>query len=609
LTISLAELYDGPVEYCVIATKGKGESLARPELELIEAAYRSGKYDLFVFDDLSRLIRGGKAAELLGIGVDNGTRTICVNDEIDTAKETWEQDALAACSENVRHNESTSRRIKQKCMNRFIKLGATADRSITGYIVPDGVKSFNGWLKDLSLEIHIREGAIILRATLNGEAVARYFNAHGVPVGPHCRAKEWNGTMVLRFYRNPLLKGMPQRGRMATEKHHGTGKRRSRKNPKGPSYFHAPHLAFFTEAEFDELVVLLAKKNAKFERKKIDGKDARLNVPRRRTRSFGQHARCWYCGRHYVWGGNGIQGNLMCSGSRERKCWNSIGFPGALAAKKIVQVITERLSALEGLDDQFREMVSLADRGGANGTAAQWEKVQRDEAGLARDREKVKQLVLSAGSTSLLSEMVKELDDREKLLAGKRRALQVVKDRTLNLPKSASELHLLLQQEFERLSIDSFDFGDLLRQLVPEMYVYLVRQCDGGHLLSRAKLRLNLLGGFTDNELAPELSQLLSSQVTIDLFVPPQRARIRDEVVRLASQGLEQRQIASRLAENPTQTAVWKALELQRRMDALDLADPFIRISEPPSSYPKLRRHKHPQYRFEPLDDYQAPEL
>lgn len=77
---TIAELYDGPVEFRVIATKGKGERLDRPELDKIEAAYKSGDYDVFVYDDLSRLIRGGEAARLLGVGVDNGTRSICIDD-------------------------------------------------------------------------------------------------------------------------------------------------------------------------------------------------------------------------------------------------------------------------------------------------------------------------------------------------------------------------------------------------------------------------------------------------------------------------------------------------------------------------------------------------
>lgn len=80
---TVVDLYIGPAAYHVIAaTKAKGERLDRPELKLIEEAYQSGDYDLFIFDDLSRLIRGGEAVRLLGVGVDNGTRTLCIADDL-----------------------------------------------------------------------------------------------------------------------------------------------------------------------------------------------------------------------------------------------------------------------------------------------------------------------------------------------------------------------------------------------------------------------------------------------------------------------------------------------------------------------------------------------
>src|ERR1700751_5117265 len=62
---AVGDLYDGSVLFDIISTKAKGERLDLPELDAIEAAYRSKKYDLVVFDDLSRLIRGGEAARLL----------------------------------------------------------------------------------------------------------------------------------------------------------------------------------------------------------------------------------------------------------------------------------------------------------------------------------------------------------------------------------------------------------------------------------------------------------------------------------------------------------------------------------------------------------------
>ena len=82
----------------------------------------------------------------------------------------------------------------------------------------------------------------------------------------------------------------------------------------------------------------------------------------------------------------------------------------------------------------------------------------------------------------------------------------------------------------------------LLRQLVPDFYVYLVRLCDGGHLLPRAKLTLNLAGAVPDAKYVSALGALLRRDFTLDLFgVPPQRERIRAEAVVKAAQGLDQR--------------------------------------------------------------------
>jgi site-specific DNA recombinase len=75
---AIEELYQGPVEYKTITTVAKGERLDRPELEEIETALYSSQFDCFVFDDLSRLIRGGEAARLLGVGVDHVTRSLCL---------------------------------------------------------------------------------------------------------------------------------------------------------------------------------------------------------------------------------------------------------------------------------------------------------------------------------------------------------------------------------------------------------------------------------------------------------------------------------------------------------------------------------------------------
>lgn len=605
----VAATYSGSVEYTVIATKGKGERLDRPELGEVERLLRSRQLDLLICEDLGRLVRGVEASWLCGIAVDHGTRVLAPNDCVDTAEDSWEEDVLSACRDHVGHNAHTSKRLKHKLMNRFLKFGGAMAREIYGYIVPDDATTYQDWRKDPSAEPIIKEAAERLRTTLNCSAVADWLNGEGAPVGPYCRRENWDGKMVRRYFQNPLLKGLPGRGFKHTVKHNETGRRVSVKNPKGAKFREAPHLAFFEPDEFDELVDLLREKNRMNGRKAVNGRDPLLGRTRKRTSFPGQHARCWYCGRQYVWGGNGMAGNLMCTGAREWRCWNSISFSGAIARQGVIDAITSKLYQLDGFENQFAEMIRSAAKDVSGGLSQRWGELLRAEEKLKREREKVKAALKALGAHSTIQESLAELDACEKGLALERRQLERHQARPLDLPTSIASLREVLAHEFERQAAESAEFGDLLRKLVPEFHVYLVRLCDGGHLFPRAKIRLNLAASFDDAARVPGLCKLLSQELAIDLFCPPQRERIRVDAAQLAVQGLTQREIARRLPEKPTSTAVGDALALQRLMESRGLASPYIVVSETPVDYPKLRRQKNSKFRFTPLDGYDRPKL
>jgi hypothetical protein len=192
------------------------------------------------------------------------TRVVAPNDCVDTADEHWEEDLMSACRDHTSHQTHTSKRIKKKMMARFLRAGEGTPQPIAGYIKPDGANSYADWRKDESAAKFIVEGHRILKKTLLGPAVADYFNEVGFPTGPAARTEKWYGTLVLSYYRNSLLKGMPSRGKRHTVKHHETGRRNAVRNPNGPQYRHEPHLAFLEPAEFDEVVDLLYKQNLKY---------------------------------------------------------------------------------------------------------------------------------------------------------------------------------------------------------------------------------------------------------------------------------------------------------------------------------------------------------
>lgn len=604
---TVGEMYQGPVDYRLIATKGKGEHLDRPELDVIEAMLRTRELDLLIMEDTGRMVRGAEAVRLGGIAVDHGTRLIGINDCIDTADDNWEADLMEASKEHAGHNRLTSKRIKQRLMNRFRKFGGVTPCEIFGYIKPIGEgTTYDDWQKDPTAERIYKEWLRILRETLNCSAVADWLNEQGVPTGKYARRKVWDGKMVRRITRNTVLKGMPGRGHKHTIKHNETGRRISVKNPDGARFREHAHLAFWSPDDFDEINARLDAKNKSFGRKPVNGVDPLLGVSRKRTRFPGQHARCWYCGRQFVWGGNGMTENLMCSGSRQWRCWDSVGFNGSLSATRIVEVITKELHALDGFDDQFREMVEQARQG--PDLTDRWDKLRRAEAATAREKEHFLAAIGIYGPQPMFQEKLAEITANEHAHAKERRALEAFDKRTLILPESTTALRHLLEERFQKLAIGSPEFGVLMQQVVPEFYVYLVRLCDGGHLLPRAKVRLHLGGIVPDVKHAPGLETLLTREVTIDLFEkPPERERIREQAVQLAAQGIDQREIGRR--PKAKQATVQKALALHRKMEEFGLDTPYVIVEEPPSDYPKLRRHKNLKYRFEAFDGYERPKL
>jgi hypothetical protein len=225
----------------------------------------------------------------------------------------------------------------------------------------------------------------------------------------------------------------------------------------------------------------------------------------------------------------------------------------------------------------------------------------------------VKQALRQFGNQPIVAETMAELAASEQRVATERRELEKLGRRKLLLPASPAELRELYREEFAKLAAGSPEFGGLLRQVVPGFHVFLIRLCDGGHPLPRARVTLALDGLVPDACHVPGLPGLLRREHLLDLFVPPQRERIRADAVRFAAQGMGPKENARSIGalgrERPTATAVHKALKLDAIMNAKGLTSPYVVLLEPPTDYPKLRRHKNPKYRFERREGYEPPVL
>lgn len=601
----VAERYDGPVEFQVISTIGKGERLDRPELIEVEEIIREGIIDLMIMEDVGRMVRGTAAKDLWGLAVDNGIRCIAPNDGLDTANESWEEELIAACKDHVSHCAHTSRRIKHKTMNRFKRNGGSIPLQTYGYIKPPGAKHFSELIKDEAATPILREGLEILRRTRSWISVADHFNQNSVPVGPYCRRKSWNGAMVNRLYHNPILKGTPQRGKRHTKKQHSTGKRICVINPDGPNYRDEPHLAHFEAAEIDQALAEVDASHKKLGRK--SGPQAeRTPGSAKRSRFPGRSAKCFYCGRDLVWGGNGLRDNLMCRGSRERLCWNSIGINGPMAAEKILEMIRLELSRLDGVEEQFSDLVHQA-LAGSEGLSSMQAELERSEAEHSLETEKLKATIRQMGPHDLLNEMLREHEERGRALSRQRHLLESRSREIPKLPPSPQELFAQFEEASRTLVIDSFEFSDLLRLIVPEFHVYLVRSIDCDKLLPRARVKITLGGIITDIIRAPGLGDFLTRVVTIDLFQPPMHHKIRAEAIRQTAEGIKQRDIAASLKTH--QATVQRALKIDRLTRERGLLSPYELVTAPPTSSLRFTRSQHDRYAFTVQDGYIPPIL
>ena len=363
--------------------------------------------------------------------------------------------------------------------------------------------------------------------------------------------------------------------------------------------------------EFDEVNAMLDAKNDKFRRKPVNGHDPLWRVSRKRTIFPAQHACCWYCGWHMIWGGNGVTENLMCSASRDWHCWNSFGFDGAPggATRRVGDhgraVPARRFRGPVRRHGPRGPARPVGQQGGRlESTAERRSGAGHGEGELQRRHQDVRRPCNALGADE------RHRGPRE----GPARAAAppgAPPSKDLELPESIGELRQRLEDEFLRLAIDSPEFGDLMRQLVPEFYVYLVRLVDGGHPLPRAKVKLTLAGIVPDAALVPGLGEMLTRELTLDLFErPPQRERIRVKAVSLAAEHVPQRKIAALLTdEKPRQAAVQNALDLDRKIKEMGLTSPYVLVTAPPEDYPKLRRHKNPKYSFQPREGYERPAI
>jgi len=597
----LAENFDGEIKFIIIQSQGSGEHLDRQELVDLEDHIESRQVDVVIVEDLSRICRRRRAYDFCEMCEDFDTRLIAINDRVDTAVEGWQDAAFFSTWHHERSNRDTANRIRRSLNNRFDN-GGVIQFTIYGHIKPPGAKHDSELQKDPAAEPIIREIFRRLEFGADYTEVADWLNEINVHPGPYCDREEWNGPMVSRFVHHPILKGVRIRNRKISRRVNKSGHHKSVKgDPKFWRYRNVPHLAYFEPAYYDHVISLLDARNPQCRRTANGQPDPRLHVPRKRTAFPGQHARCGICGRLLYWHASKKRPYLLCKGAAEWQCWNSVYVYGAHASQKIIAAVLDGVMQMPEFDTVFGDLVRNQ-AGELDGQRTQRrEGLERELREINNSMTNLTRALETGRKLQVVVNRLSELEQQQSEMQYQLHCLESASPPEIALPE-AEELRRRAVTALTALAADDQETGRLLRQLLPDLHIHPYQVIDGSDIVPRAEFTLTLVSLLPPElQMKPE-AQVFTRPMVVTLSEVSKFVEHHQDAADLHLQGLKQRQIGARLGL--FQSTVERALRVHRKMMEMGLTEPFVRLTELPSETNRLRRHRHPRFRFKPLDGY-----
>lgn len=590
------------IEFQIIQGRGSGEFLDRDDLLRAEAAAEGGEYDLIVTEDLGRICRRSRAMVFCESCEDSETRFVAINDSIDTARDDWRTNAWFATLKHESGNKDTANRIRRTLRNRFTQ-GGVVQTIQYGYLKKHG-SSLDADVSKLPDAARVYGHIFcMLEDDRSYSEVADWMNAERVPTGAWNRLSKWDGRMVARLVRNPILKGERRRNQRVSKRVNKSGRRKLVKAPDAEKLSRfVPHLAFVEPARYDRLIAKLDAKNGHFARGRLMNRpDGRAGVSKKRTAWPGQHVVCGVCGRLMYWGGHGQSDHMMCAGVRDYHCWNANTFHGPTAAVKMAAAL---LTAVEGQPEYeatFADQVAVAAREQRADRDQALKRVQADLGQAERELANVTDALARIGFSEALQQRLRACEVRKGRLDVEQHALLARPDEAPRLPP-VEELKARARARLANADFADQNLRRFLLELVPKVEVFPCKLIDGNDVVFRAKMTLSLaplIGVRPDG-----WGGLLKSTVVVDLFDPPQREAFRARIVAMRAAGQTEQSVAAALGL--TVTAAQRGMALHRMMLTQGRTDPYEYVTAPFDDRRRNARHKHARYQFRPLPGYPA---
>jgi hypothetical protein len=183
-----------------------GELRSRPGIDKVWAGIKERRWDLFVAEDSSRPYRDDVfCVELVRLAVDNGIRTLFINDYIDTADPDWETRLKECAKHHASRNLYTSYQVK-RAHEELWAIGAAIGLLKTGYLRFSLADDDNEDAPKFD-EVNPKWAPIIKEAyerIAGGEppwSVALWLTEVGLPKASNCETSVWTARNVIELIR------------------------------------------------------------------------------------------------------------------------------------------------------------------------------------------------------------------------------------------------------------------------------------------------------------------------------------------------------------------------------------------------------------------------
>lgn len=576
-----------------------GEIYSRPGINQVRDAILSGRCDLIIAEDASRLFRNEQFCfELVGQAVDRDIRVICINDLVDTAddEEIWETRLHEACQHHQSANRYTRRRIMRE-LRRLWEIGAAIGLLKPGYLRKASVPATarepeQGPYFD---EIDPQQAPLIVQAferIAGNESpylVAEWLTKQGLRKTANSSLSDWTEKNVKDLTRRLDYIGIQEHRRTISTKRRTTGKHVSKRNDEDEVWTREmPQLRIVSD---DLRARAIAAIEARDRAKGCHGNapNFQAGIPRD---SRGPLSGIFFCRCKSKMQ---LDGKYRCgSAVKKNLCWNKASAERNLTHTKLSEAIFDNFPRIRDTIEQ--RLPGIAGRLQDDGSRE--ERRAALAARVAEHQAIIDKLVNALERACTDDEdppeaLIKHMAKREIDLGKAKAELQLL-DRQVKLPTMA-DVDQRMQEVREAIAGMDRGARDVLSQVITPIEAYPCSQFGSDKVVLRARFEIKIAGFLPPTVSWPldgltgiSLDELFGViPVVVDLFEPSAGPGWWAQALALAEQGVGLTEMGKRLGIG--KRCAHLAKQYGEALRDAGLSDPFTELLEAPKAASRWR--------------------